>query len=109
MNAMIKTEVAVGVVKEIKLPGGTRQQVIAQYANDTSSTLLGEEESLRCLIYILETFCLSFGLVLNWNKSSGYWKSANGNPRPRWTNFMHITWAENNEVRNSWGWPLVSL
>jgi hypothetical protein len=106
MNAMIKTKVAARVIKGIKLHGGTRQHVIAQYVDDTSLTLL-EEESLRCLIYILETFHFSSGLVLNWNKSSGYWKFVNDNPRPRWTDFMHITRVENDEVNKLLGLVLT--
>jgi hypothetical protein len=90
MNVMIKAEVDVGLVKGIKLPVEDRQQVIAQYADDTSLTLLGEEDSIRWLIYTLEAFCSSFGLVLNWNKD--------GNPRPAWTEALGITWVENHEV-----------
>jgi hypothetical protein len=72
MNAMIKMEVEAGIVKGIKLLVEDRQQVIAQYADDTSLTLLGEEEPVRRLISTLETFYVSSGLILNCNKSYGY-------------------------------------
>jgi hypothetical protein len=39
MNAMIKAEVSARMVKGINLPGRAHQQVIAQYADDTSLTL----------------------------------------------------------------------
>jgi hypothetical protein len=48
------------------------QQIIVQYADDTSFTLKGEEESVRNLIYVLETFCAASSLVLNWGKSSSH-------------------------------------
>jgi hypothetical protein len=72
MNAMVKSEVASGAIRGITLPGGEQQQVIAQYADDTSLTLLGEEESVRMTIFTLEVFCASSGLKLNWLKSCGY-------------------------------------
>ena len=65
MNAMVKKEVTAGTVKGIQLPFGDSQQVIAQYANDTSMTLLGEEELVKRLILTLETFCSSSGLIIN--------------------------------------------
>ena len=65
MNAMIKDEVEAGSVKGIKLLFEDRQQVIVQYTDDTSLTLLGEEKLVRRLIYTLEIFCLSSGLIVN--------------------------------------------
>jgi hypothetical protein len=75
LNSMVTAELATGRIKGIRLLIGDRQQIVAQYADDTSFVLLGEEEPVRNLIYILETFCLALGLVLNWQKSSGHWKS----------------------------------
>jgi hypothetical protein len=98
MNAMIKLEVASGTIKGTKLPVDNMQQVVAQYADDTSLTLLGEEESVRRAIYILEVFYASSGMVLNWIKSCAYWKLAGGSPRPRWTEFLGILWAEDDEI-----------
>jgi hypothetical protein len=75
LNIMVMTEMEAGRVKGIELPFSNRQQIIAQYVHNTSFTLRGEEESVRNLIYLLETFCAASGLVLNWRKLSGYWKS----------------------------------
>ena len=71
LNAMVKRGMEQGQVKGVKLPGD-REQVTAQYADDTSFTLAGEEVPVRNLIRILNTFCLASGLVLNWQKSSAY-------------------------------------
>jgi hypothetical protein len=90
MNAMLKKEVAARTVKGIQLPMAGRQQVIAQYADDTSLTLLGEEIPIQGAINTLEIFCLGSGLVLNWAKSCGYWKKADGSPRPAWTDWLGI-------------------
>jgi hypothetical protein len=72
INAMRKVEIGLGKVKGVLLPGGTKQQVIAQYADDTSLILLGKEESVRQAIYILVTFYMGSGLILNWVKSCEY-------------------------------------
>ena len=63
MNAMVKVEVEVGRVKGIKLPSEDLQQVMAQYVNNTSFTLLGEEASMRYLVSTLGTFlcCIRIG------------------------------------------------
>jgi hypothetical protein len=98
MNAMVKSEVASGLIRGITLPDGTRQQVIAQYADDTSLTLRGEEEPVRMAIFTLEVLCASSGLTINWSKSCGYWKLADGSPRPAWTDHLGIPWATNEDV-----------
>jgi hypothetical protein len=105
LNMMVKAEVVSGHVKGIELPCGNRQQIIAQYADDTSFTLRGEEESVRNLIYLLETFCAASGLVLNWRKSCGYWKSHLTWFRPQWTDLLGITWAEEDDVSKLLGAP----
>lgn len=72
---MVQAEGRVGRVKGSTLPMRERQQILARNADDTSFTLLGEERSARNLINMLETFCMASRLVINWTKSSGYWKS----------------------------------
>jgi hypothetical protein len=86
------------MVQDIRLPGGLKQQVIAQYVDDTSLTLRREEGLVRRAIYTLDTLCVGSGLIVNWVKSCGYWKAGNGSPRPWWTDALSITWADNNEV-----------
>jgi hypothetical protein len=65
LNNMVMDELAVGRVKGIRLPMENRQQIVAQYTDDTSFTLLGEERPVRNLIQTLDIFCLASGLVLN--------------------------------------------
>ena len=65
LNAMVSQEMREGRVQGISPPFEGRQQIIAQYADDTSFTLFGDKEKVRCLVYLLETFCLATGLVLN--------------------------------------------
>ena len=91
LNAMVSQEMRAGRVQGISLPFEGRQQIIAQYADDTSFTLFGNEEKVRCLVYLLETFCLATELVLNWSKSNGYWKQTDGIMRPPWTDLLGIT------------------
>jgi hypothetical protein len=72
LNSMIKIGVVEERIKGITLPVEGRQQVLAQYADDTSLTLLGEERPTREAIYTIQTFCMGCGLVLNWDKSCAY-------------------------------------
>jgi hypothetical protein len=65
MNAMVKQELELGKVLGIELLGEGKQQVIAQYMDDTSLTLRGEKGSFKKLIYTVDTFYLSSELVLN--------------------------------------------
>ena len=55
-NTMVVEESLVGKVKGIKLPVEDRQQIVVQYVDNMSFTLRGEEESVRYLIYTLDTF-----------------------------------------------------
>lgn len=91
LNVMVKSEVTLGNIKGITLPGNARQQTLAQYADDTSFTLLGEEQPIRYLLYTLDTFCMATGLIINWDKSCGYWKDENNPVRPRWTDNLGIS------------------
>ena len=105
LHAMVTQEMREGRVQGISLPFEGRQQIIAQYADDTSFTLFGDEEKVRCLVYLLETFCLASGLVLNWSKSSGYWKQSGNIGRPSWTDMLGITWADEEGVSKLLGAP----
>lgn len=105
LNLMVKTKAVLGRIKGISLLGDTRQQILASYADDTSFTFLGEEGSIRNLILTLDTFCLASGLVINWNKSNGHWKSHDMLFRPTWTNHLGITWAEDDNVGKLLGAP----
>lgn len=78
LNSMVKAGASVGDIKGILLPVGGRQQIILQYADDTSFTLLGEEQPVRKLLLCLSQFCNGSGLVLNWDKSRAYWKQGGG-------------------------------
>ena len=56
-------------------------------------------------MYLLETFCLATGLVLNWSKSSAYWKQKGNVGRPPWTNMLGISWADKEGVSKLLGVP----
>lgn len=94
VNAMVKEGMTVGLVKGIRLSGGDRQQVVAQFADDTFFTLLGDEVRFKALIDLLDCFCLASRLVINWGKSSGYWSSKTLVVRPQWTHLLNIAWVD---------------
>ena len=105
LNAMISQEMRAGRIQGISLSFEGCQQIIAQYANNTSFTLYGDEVKVRWLVYLLETFCLATGLVLNWTKSNDYWKQKGGVDRPPWTDMLGITWADVEGVSKLLGAP----
>jgi len=65
LNSMVKHGMQEGIIKGITLLMENRQQVMAQFADDTSINLRGEELSFRGAIYTMDTFCLGSGLIMN--------------------------------------------
>ena len=84
LNVMVDKEIGKGRMEGMSISFARRQQTIAQYANNTLFTLLGDKKKVWNLVYMLDTFCLTIGLVLNWSKSSGYWKQWDGNVKSTW-------------------------
>ena len=105
LNVMVSQEMRAGRVQGISLPFEGHQQIIAQYADDTSFTLFGDEEKVTCLIYLLQMFCLATGLVLNWMKSSGYWNQRGVVARPPWTDMLGIISVDEEGVSKLLGAP----
>jgi hypothetical protein len=62
---MVMNDLGTCRLRRIQLLVEGQKQIMAQYADDTSFTLYGEERPIRNLIYTLETFCLAIGLVIN--------------------------------------------
>lgn len=58
--------------KAINLLKDGSQQMINQYAHDTSFTIKGEEASVDYLVGILHKFGTASGLEINWQKSVAY-------------------------------------
>jgi hypothetical protein len=105
LNLCIKAEVEVGRIRGITLPGALEQQTIAQYADDSSLTLRGEENIVSNAVLTLDSFSIASGLHLNWEKSSAYWWKHGGEPRPQWTSQFQWRWAGENEVGKLLGTP----
>jgi hypothetical protein len=77
----IKREAQRGCISGIDLPGAEEQQIIAQFANDTSLSIRGEEASVLATRDILQRYYDASGLI-NKGKSSAYYSQPQGNPRP---------------------------
>lgn len=75
LNESIKREVAVGNIRGISMPGLDEQQILSQYADDSSLMLRGEEASTMQTLSTLNTFSKVTGLLINQKKSSTYWWS----------------------------------
>lgn len=72
LNVLMKEGLSLVLIKGIRLLVGDKQQIIAQFANDTSLTLLGEEAPICQAISALERLCQASSPILNWTKSCGY-------------------------------------
>lgn len=79
------------------------QQIISQYADDTSYSLHGEKENFRQLILLLTQFRVASGLVINWHKSVAYWFS--DKEPPDWTVEFDCQWAQSKNLSKILGSP----
>jgi hypothetical protein len=93
-----------GHIKGIKLPSIPIFQLMCQYADDTTLFLRGEEPIVNNAIEILEQFCSTSGLLINWSKSAAYWQHRN-QPRPRWTSQYQWSWSAPHELSKPLGTP----
>jgi hypothetical protein len=64
-NAATKTALATGTLNGIMMPGGEKQQIIVQFADDTIYTLEATEPNLRSLTTLLDTFYATTSLQIN--------------------------------------------
>lgn len=83
LNISLKKEVNIGRIRGVDIPNSQCQQVIAQYADDTSMTIRGEEVYVHNVVAFLHTFSDASGLVINWTRSAIYWWDKNVRERPR--------------------------
>lgn len=62
---MITKEAKIEIIYGIQLVIGHKQQIMAEYMDDISLTVLEEEENIRHIIYTLKKICLGLELILN--------------------------------------------
>jgi hypothetical protein len=105
LNHSLKREVQQGRIKRIDLPGAPKPQTIAQYADDTSLTIRGEEPFVCAIVETLQLFSGASGLFINENKSSAYYWHPGGSDRPSWTRDFRWQWAEGGEISKLLGAP----
>lgn len=60
--------------------------------------LLGIEENIDCVIYVLKTFCLDLSIILNWIKLSEHWKNPQIIIGLLHNNKMAIIWTNKENV-----------
>jgi hypothetical protein len=68
LNECIKREVSVGRIRGIRLPGSEEQQILSPYADDSSLTVAGEEDSVVQTVDTLDLFSRASGLWINQDK-----------------------------------------
>jgi hypothetical protein len=87
-----KSEQQADRLEGIQLPGSVKQQLISQFANDTSFMLRAIQSNATNLIRLLENFKDVAGLEINWTKSHAYWQA--DVLRPPWTNNLQWQWTD---------------
>jgi hypothetical protein len=105
LNFAIKREVGRGRIKGINLPGAPETQIIAQFADDTSLFIRGEEGPMRATAETLQQFSLASGLVINDSKSFAYYWAPQGGDRPPWIQRYSWQWAQAGELWKLLGTP----
>jgi exonuclease III len=105
LNHTIKREVHRGRIKGIELPGALEPQTVAQYADDTSLTICGEEQPVRTTMRTLQSFSQASGLLINEEKSSAYYWHPGETVRPPWSRDFGWQWAESQDISKLLGAP----
>lgn len=103
LNMAVSKEQQTGQIQGIELSNSTLQQLLSQFADDTGLSIRGAEEYLRHTILLLKQFGSASGLLINWQKSVGYWFSAL--PRPAWLDNFDLTWAPPGSLSKLLGAP----
>lgn len=75
LNIVVKNAIRMDILKVLPLPLCNTQQIISEYANNTSFTTRAKEVSVYNLIRILRNFGIAFGLKINWHYSIAHWCS----------------------------------
>lgn len=103
LATVTKRAVDSGSIKGIMLPDGATQQVLSQFADDTTFSLKGAERYLATTSAMLTEFGLATGLVLNRHKSSMYWYHTM--PPPPWLQSFGFTVTPAQELSRLLGTP----
>jgi hypothetical protein len=101
----IQQGVRQGRIRGIELPGAFEPQTIAQYADDTSLSIRGEEVHVQAAADTLQHFSRASGLIINESKSAAYFWAPQVNTCPLWTHRFRWQWAETHDVSKLLGAP----
>jgi hypothetical protein len=104
LTHVIKKAVTDGRLRGITLPGGTKQQCISQYADDSSFMVKGEKRYVDELVRILKVFSAASGMEINWEKSCAYWFDKYTH-KPEWLNGYNWQWATEGDLSKLLGTP----
>ena len=111
LHDVIKNVVKIGLIKGIYLPQCLTQQIIYQYANNTSFTMRAEEASMDNLVGIIQNFGFASSLEINQHKNMVCWCgyglnlfgqrniNENGLPPKICPSFLTLFWLESRATR----------
>jgi hypothetical protein len=103
LNTIVEHTMVASNVKGITLPQDNSQQIISQYADDTSFTVKVEETSVDHIVGIFHKFGNASAFEVNWHKNVAYWCSR-GRP-PRWVEKYQWKWATIGDLSKLLGMP----
>lgn len=104
LDRFLRAEVTLGRINGVRLPGGNKQQLIAQYADDTTLSILGKAQYVSSTVAIFESFRLASGMVINWLKSQALWVGKSWN-RSAWLDQYNWRWGVKGQLRKFFGAP----
>ena len=73
LTHIVKKAITEGRLRGITLPCGNKQQIISQYADDSSVVVRGDKKYVEELVKILMVFSDTSKIEIKWNKSCVYW------------------------------------
>jgi hypothetical protein len=91
LNSIALEELKQGKVHKVKLLRSNKQQVIDQYADDTSFIIRVAHKDVARLMHFLQLLSKVSSLFINGSKSVTYWVGGKRNERPSWTTNFNWT------------------
>ena len=104
LTHVIKKAIKEKRLRGVTLPGGKKQQSIAQYVDDSSFMVRGEKRDVDEMVRLLKVFSAASGMEINWKKSSAYWFDKYTH-KPEWLNGYNWQWAEEGDLSKLLGTP----
>jgi len=85
LNSIALEELKQDKIHKVKLPRSNKQQIIDQYANDTSFIIKVAHTNVAKLMHFLQLFNKASSLSINGSKFATFWVGGKQSEKPSWT------------------------